>query len=177
MFSDMDIGILLPSTGSLQDRRSIALKMMETLVPFVRPLGQPRSFEIVRRTKVPLIRYVDNITQIEVDLSVQWDGFDSVPLVIGLNQRHPAMLPVVKFIKALLLLHGLNVSRDGGLHGFGVLSMTTSIVRHLEQQKVPNISSGLILMTFLHFYGFVFDPNTTGIDNANNAALLDRVRV
>jgi DNA polymerase sigma len=122
---------------------------MSKIAKFVRPLSEPDSFEIVRRARVPLITFVDKVTKIEVDLSVQWDGFDSVPLVMALNQKYLAMLPVVKFIKALLLLHELNVSREGGLHGFGVLSMTTAIARHLEQRKMPNVSSGQLLMTFL----------------------------
>ncbi|ORZ41530.1 hypothetical protein BCR44DRAFT_1008906 [Catenaria anguillulae PL171] len=189
--SDLDVGIFPrnPNNLTLESGRQQARKILDTLFRYILVIAAPRSVESVFHAKVPLIKYTDRATGVEVDVSVQWEGGESVDIVYALAAKYPALVPMVRTVKSMLSLHALNSGRDGGIHGFCVLSMVAGFLGRLEamglgvgvkvterEGKVypPPHMHGLAFLAFLHFVGFVWDPATTGMDNTNGGALFYR---
>ncbi|KAI9218298.1 hypothetical protein BC828DRAFT_389031 [Blastocladiella britannica] len=186
--SDLDVGILPPNSEGIDinNGRLAATKILRKVYTRFGLLAERGSMEFVSRTKVPLIKYTDRVTGLEVDLSLQWDGFETVDIVNRLADRYPSLVPIVRAIKAMLSLHGLNKARDGGMHGFCVLCMVVAVLGRLEaigtipvtrEQYLANKdvpTDGFVFMTILFYFGFVFDPATTGLDNTNGGAIFQR---
>jgi non-canonical poly(A) RNA polymerase PAPD5/7 len=69
---------------------------------------------------------------------------------------------VVAVIKQFLLLRGLNEVPTGGLGGFSITCLVTSLLQHMPYSNMtPNLGS--VLMEFFHFYGYLFDYESVGV--------------
>jgi non-canonical poly(A) RNA polymerase PAPD5/7 len=68
---------------------------------------------------------------------------------------------IVSVIKQFLLLRGLNEVPTGGLGGFSITCIVTSLLQHMPRNQERNIGS--LLLDFFHFYGRVFNFENTGI--------------
>ncbi|KAI9179724.1 hypothetical protein H9P43_005054 [Blastocladiella emersonii ATCC 22665] len=188
--SDLDVGIL-PANASfdkLSDGKNRSTKILSKLLKPIGVLGD-KSIEWIPHAKVPLIKYTDVVTKMEVDLSVQWEGFTSVQIVEDLVARYPSTVPLVRTVKAMLNLHGINKGAEHGINGFCALCMVIAILQRMEAMGIATSVdpenpapldhhiTGMAFLTFVHFFGFVFDPATTGIDNTNNGVLFLRDNV
>ncbi|KNE63879.1 hypothetical protein AMAG_08942 [Allomyces macrogynus ATCC 38327] len=186
--SDLDVGILPPGFPHLKfDGKGArkATELLRPLLPAIKALAKHGTIEPVLRhgVKVPIVKYVDRVTNLEVDLSIQWEGFTAVDLVDAAAATYGANLThVVLTLKALLSLHSLNVARHGGVNGFCTLSLVVAILHRLDAQGIPVRASscdptttpGLVFLTVLHFLGFVLDPARVAIDAAYGGMLVDR---
>ena len=131
-------------------------------------LPKPRSIEVITKAKVPLIKYVDRLTNLRVDLSFEnTTGLVAVQTYLDWKRQFPAMPVIVTLIKQFLAMRGLHEVRDGGLGGFSVTCMVTSLLQHMPQVQsgsmVPQEHLGDVLMEFLDLYGNEFNTTTTGI--------------
>lgn len=122
----------------------------------------PGSVDAIPFARVPIIKFVDKLTGLRVDMS-----FDNDSGIIANHTFHewkaqfPAMPVIVSVIKQFLLLRGLNEVPTGGLGGFSITCLVTSLLQHMPyHQKQP---VGSILLDFFNFYGNVFDFETIGI--------------
>ncbi|KAJ3365230.1 hypothetical protein GGF32_009735 [Allomyces javanicus] len=186
--SDLDVGILPPGYPHLKfDGKGArkATELLKPLLPAIYALAKPGTVEPVLRhgVKVPIVKYVDRVTNLEVDLSIQWEGFTAIDLVDAAAATYGANLThVVLALKALLSLHSLNVARHGGVNGFCTLSLVIAILHRLDAQGIPvratscdpMTTPGLVFLTVLHFLGFVLDPSRVAIDAAFGGMLVDR---
>ncbi|KAJ3374077.1 hypothetical protein GGF31_008293 [Allomyces arbusculus] len=186
--SDLDVGILPPGYPHLKfDSKGArkATELLRPLLPAIYALAKHGTVEPVLRhgVKVPIVKYVDRVTNLEVDLSIQWEGFTAVDLVDAAAATYGANLThVVLALKALLSLHSLNVARHGGVNGFCTLSLVVAILHRLDAQGIPvranscdpTTTPGLVFLTVLHFLGFVLDPTRVAIDAAYGGMLFDR---
>ncbi|KAE8152536.1 hypothetical protein BDV25DRAFT_61477 [Aspergillus avenaceus] len=126
-------------------------------------IAVPGSIETIAHARVPILKFVDKLTGLRVDLS-----FDNDSGLIANNtfqhwkSEYPAMPVVVSVIKQFLLLRGLNEVPTGGLGGFSITCLVTSLLQHLPRgHATPNLGS--LLMDFFEFYGARFDYETVGI--------------
>ena len=69
---------------------------------------------------------------------------------------------LVAFIKQFLLLRGLNEVPTGGLGGFSITCLVTSLLQHLPHGHVRR-NMGSLLMDFFDFYGNQFPYDSIGI--------------
>lgn len=122
------------------------------------------SVEAIPHAKVPIIKFVDKFTGLRVDLSFDNStGLAANETFQVWKSRYPAMPVIVSVIKQFLLLRGLNEVPTGGLGGFSIICLVTSLLQHLPgADSEPNFGS--ILMDFLNLYGNNFDLNSTGIE-------------
>jgi non-canonical poly(A) RNA polymerase PAPD5/7 len=132
---------------------------------FIRELdiAVPGSIETIAHARVPIIKFIDNFTGLRVDLS-----FDSTTGTAAnetfqvWKAQFPAMPIIVSVIKQFLLLRGLNEVPSGGLGGFSIICLVTSLLQHLPCGGTePNL--GGVLMDFFDFYGNHFNPELVGI--------------
>ncbi|KAL4900498.1 hypothetical protein BDW74DRAFT_92917 [Aspergillus multicolor] len=126
-------------------------------------IAVPGSVETIAHARVPILKFVDKLTGLKVDLSFDNDsGLIANRTFQQWKSEYPAMPVIVSVIKQFLLLRGLNEVATGGLGGFSITCLVTSLLQHMPHANLyPNL--GEVLMAFFHFYGKQFDFETVGI--------------
>jgi non-canonical poly(A) RNA polymerase PAPD5/7 len=131
-------------------------------------LALPGSKELILGAKVPLVKYVDRLTGLKIDISFE-NNTGLVANKTFQNWKHefPAMPIRVTLIKHLLAMRGLNEPVNGGIGGFSVTCLVVSLLQNMPQVQsrsmVPEHHLGEILMEFLDLYGNQFNTQTTAV--------------
>ena len=125
--------------------------------------------ECIKKAKVPLVKYQDRVTGLKVDISFENDtGLIANKTFQEWKSTFPAMPILVTLIKHLLARRGLNEPVNGGIGGFSVTCLVTSLLQHMPQVQsgnmIPEHHLGEILMEFLDLYGNQFNWETTAIE-------------
>lgn len=131
-------------------------------------MAEEGSVEVIAHAKVPLIKFVDRITSIKVDLSFENDtGLIANSTFLAWKDQFPAMPILVTVIKQFLMMRGLNEVVNGGLGGFSVTCLVTSLLQNMPrvqtEELIPEQHLGEMLLEFLDFYGNQLDISRTGI--------------
>ena len=118
--------------------------------------------------KVPLVKFVDRTTAIKVDVSFENDtGVIANDTFALWKKQFPAMPLLVTIIKQFLMMRGMNEVQHGGLGGFSVTCLVTSLLQNMPRvqsgELIPEQNLGEILIEFLDFYGNQLDTTRTGI--------------
>lgn len=131
-------------------------------------IAQEGSVVVITQAKVPLIKFVDSITSINVDISFENEtGLIANTTFLTWKTQFPAMPILVTVIKQFLMMRGLNEVVNGGLGGFSVTCLVTSLLQNLPRvqtkELIPEHHLGEMLIEFLDFYGNQLDVSRTGI--------------
>ena len=133
-----------------------------------RTLAEKGSIEVITGAKVPIIKFVDRLTAIRVDVSFENDtGIIANDTFTSWKRQFPAMPILVTIIKQFLMMRGLNEVATGGLGGFSVTCLVTSVLQNMPRvqtgEVIPEHHLGEMLIEFLDFYGNQLDISRTGI--------------
>lgn len=121
-----------------------------------RKLAQDGTVECIASAKVPIIKFIDRLTGLKVDLSFDNDtGVTANDTYLEWKAKYPSMPFIVSIIKQFLMIRGLNEVPSGGLGGFSTICLVTSLLQHLPFGRVSNL--GDILLAFFDFYGNTFN--------------------
>ena len=122
----------------------------------------------IARAKVPIIKFVDDLTGIKVDIS-----FENLTGVVANNtyeqwkREYPAMVYLITIIKQFLMMRDLNEVFTGGLGGFSITCLVVSFLQNHPAIQSGNMIAvrnlGELLIEFLDLYGNRFDMDATGI--------------
>lgn len=131
-------------------------------------MAKDDSIEVIAKAKVPIIKFVDRLTSIKVDMSFEnYTGISANKTFINWKTQHLAIPILVTAIKQFLMMRGLNEVVNGGLGGFSVTCLVTSLLQNMPRvqtgELVPEHHLGEILIEFLDFYGNQLDISRTGI--------------
>lgn len=131
-------------------------------------LPAPGSLDLILHAKVPLVKYVDRLTGLKVDISFEnTTGLTANKTFQDWKSAYPAMPILVTVIKHLLAMRGLNEPVNGGIGGFSVICLVVSLLQLMPQVQsrtmVAEHHLGEILMEFLDLYGNQFNVTTTAI--------------
>ena len=169
--ADMDVVIL--SKGFIQygeKNLCTSNKKLYRFGDFIKSSGiaDHDAVDIVAHAKVPLIKFIDRLSGIRVDMSFENDsGLFAVDTFRHWKQQFPAMPALVMLIKQFLLMRKLNEVQYGGIGGFTVTCLVTSLLQNMPQVQhgafQPENHLGEMLIEFLDFYGRRFDVARTGI--------------
>ena len=126
------------------------------------------TLDVILGAKVPLVKYVDRLTGLKVDISFEnTTGLTANKTFQDWKATYPAMPILVTVIKHLLAMRGLNEPVNGGIGGFSVICLVVSLLQLMPQVQsrsmVPEHHLGEILMEFLDLYGNEFNVTTTAI--------------
>ncbi|KAJ5327775.1 hypothetical protein N7452_008165 [Penicillium brevicompactum] len=126
-------------------------------------IAVPNSIECIAHARVPILKFVDKLTGLRVDMSFDNNsGLIANETFQQWKTQFPAMPVILSVIKQFLLIRGLNEVPTGGLGGFSITCLVTSLLQHMPQgQQQPNLGS--ILMDFFNFYGKYFQFGHVGI--------------
>lgn len=165
--ADVDL-VLLSRSFIRQGRKFLCQKPRDiyALAAYLRDvqIAVPGSIETIPHARVPIIKFIDRLTGLKVDLSFDnSSGLAAVRTFQQWRNQFPAMPLIVSVIKQFLLFRGLNEVPTGGLGGFSIICLVTSLLQHLPHgTSEPNL--GGVLMDFFDFYGNNFDFSTVGIE-------------
>ncbi|MCJ1392191.1 hypothetical protein MMC18_005058 [Xylographa bjoerkii] len=131
-------------------------------------IAEPWSIEVVAGAKVPLVKFVDCVTHLKVDMSFENDtGLIANNTFAAWKVIYPAMPIIVTTIKQFLMMRGLNEVVNGGLGGFSVTCLVVSLLQNMPRVQtgeiIPEQNLGEILLEFLDLYGNQLDIARTGI--------------
>lgn len=131
-------------------------------------LAAPDSCECITRAKVPLVKYIDRMTALKMDVSFENDsGLVAIKTFQKWKNQYPAMPILTTVIKQFLCMRGLNEPVNGGIGGFTVTCLVVSMLQHMPQVQcgalVPEDHLGEMLLEFFNLYGNLFDIRTTAI--------------
>ncbi|KAK2848536.1 hypothetical protein FQN49_005630 [Arthroderma sp. PD_2] len=164
--ADMDLVLL--SRQFLSTKRKTICQRVRDIYSFAEYLrglriAVPGSIETIAHARVPIIKFVDELTGLKVDLSFDnSSGLTAIDTFKAWKEEYPAMPVIASIIKQFLLIRGLNDVSTGGLGGFSIICLVTSIFQHLPRGVgEPNLGS--VLMDFFDLYGSRFDAGTVGI--------------
>ena len=143
-------------------------------------IAESGSVEVITGAKVPIIKFVDRVTAIRVDISFENNtGIIANGTFASWKQQFPAMPILVTIIKQFLMMRGLNEVSTGGLGGFSVTCLVTSMLQNMPRVQmgeiIPEHHLGEMLIEFLDFYGNQLDIARTGI-NMNPPGYFDKAR-
>ena len=170
--ADMDLVILSPqfrSTGFRMNQSNPGKPVLR-LADSLRASTMTKSKNVIAiaRAKVPIVKYIDSITGLRVDVSFDNDTGLIANTTYNLwKSRYPAMPVIVTLAKHFLAMRGLSEVHSGGLGGFTVTCLVVSLMQHLPELQSgsmdPMTHLGDLFMLFLELYGVKFNTVMTGI--------------
>ena len=111
----------------------------------------------IAHAKVPIIKFVDKISGVKIDLSFDNDtGINAIDTFHKWKKEYPIMPIIVSVVKQYLMIRELNDVSTGGLGGFSTICLVTSFLQHLPITQHP-VNLGEVLLEFFNYYGNVFD--------------------
>jgi non-canonical poly(A) RNA polymerase PAPD5/7 len=126
---------------------------------------------VIANARVPIIKFKDRITNIDVDISFEnLSGVQAQATFLRWKEEFPDMTHLVALVKQLLVMRGLNEVHSGGLGGFSIICLVVSYIQH--NNKATNL--GECFVGFLKYYGKDFDLARKRIQ-MNPPGVLDKV--
>ncbi|KAL9003164.1 MAG: hypothetical protein Q9188_003951 [Gyalolechia gomerana] len=169
--ADMDL-VVISSTFRKSGQRT-ACQSSGTMHKFAYQLEKTGlatsgSAQVIFHAKVPIIKFIDQMTGIHVDVSFENEtGLVANETFSAWKHQYPAMPILTTLVKQFLKMRGLGEVVNGGLGGFSVTCLVTSLLQNLPRvqsgEMVPEQNLGEILIEFLDLYGNQFDLARTGI--------------
>ena len=169
--ADMDV-VVVSREFRERGRRTVCQSShsMHRLAHYLQNKGiaEHGSIEVISGAKVPLVKFVDRITSLRVDMSFENEtGLVANDTFQSWKQEYPAMPILATVIKQFLMMRGLNEVVNGGLGGFSVTCLVISLLQNMprirNKEIVPEHHLGEILLEFLDLYGNQLDLSRTGI--------------
>lgn len=173
--ADMDLVVCSASfmrggPPTYMSAKSWLYKFQKMLV--MQRLADQESIEVIAHARIPLVKFVDKLTGLKVDVSFEnLGGVDAVDTFLSWKARYPSMPILVTVIKHFLLMRGLNEPVNGGIGGFSVICLVVSMLQLMPQVQsgnlIPEHHLGEMLMEFLDLYGrrFRYEKNAISLTN------------
>lgn len=138
------------------------------------------SIEVIAHARIPLVKFVDRVTGLKVDVSFEnLGGVDAVDTFLRWKKQYPAMPILVTVIKHFLLMRGLNEPVNGGIGGFSVICLVVSMLQLMPQVQsrslVPEHHLGEMLLEFFDLYGRQFNHEVNAISLAGTIGYVRKV--
>ncbi|KAK7424606.1 hypothetical protein QQZ08_008616 [Neonectria magnoliae] len=126
------------------------------------------SIEVIAHARIPLVKFVDKLTGLKVDVSFEnLGGVGAVETFLEWKRQYPAMPILVTVIKHFLLMRGLNEPVNGGIGGFSVICLVVSMLQLMPQVQsrslIPEHHLGEMLLEFFDLYGRHFRHESNAI--------------
>ena len=136
-------------------------------------VAQEDSINVIDKTTVPIIKFIDKLTEVRVDISFnQESGIKSAHLIQEFIQEYPFLPKIILILKQFLYQRSLNEVFHGGISSYSLILLLVSFLqRHPRQaatESNPNL--GVLLIEFFELYGRNFNYAKTGISVLNGGS-------
>ncbi|KAK9325672.1 hypothetical protein V1517DRAFT_284849 [Lipomyces orientalis] len=174
---DSDIDIVIISDSGHYDNRSSLYQLANAL----KSAKVAVNVEVIAKARVPIIKYRDRISTVNVDISFErYGGVVAANTILHWVAERPGLRELVMVIKYFLAKRDLNSVPNGGLGGFAVVCMVLSFFQMHPKiasgEIVPEENLGVLLIQFLELYGKNFNYDVVGISVTGNGAYFDKNR-
>lgn len=165
--SDVDLVVVSQSYARYNIPKYTGKRYLAKLGNDLRAVGM-NNVQVVSKAKVPIVKFVDHLTGISVDISFEnASGMVANETFQRWKKAYPAMPILVLLIKHFLAMRGLNEPYIGGLGSFSVTCLVISLLQLLPSVRSgridPRLHLGVILLEFLELYGKNFNTEVVGI--------------
>lgn len=131
------------------------------------------NIQVITSARVPIIKFVDSVTKINVDISFNKpSGLVAAAVVKGYIEKMPAVRPLVIFVKHFLNMRGMNEVYLGGLGSYSIICMVVSFLQRHPKVATGQILSeenlGVLVVEFFELYGKRFNYDNVGISINGN---------
>ncbi|KAM0254489.1 hypothetical protein ACHAQJ_006707 [Trichoderma viride] len=145
-------------------------------------IAEPESIEVIAHARIPLVKFIDKVTGLRVDVSFEnLGGVKAIDTFLRWKKEYPAMPILVTLIKHFLLMRGLNEPVNGGLGGFSVICLVVSMLQLMPQVQsrslIPEHHLGEMLLEFFELYGRHFDHEVNAISLVNPVGYIRKSQV
>ena len=161
--ADLDLVFVSPTFEEYGEQKYLGTSSMFNYV--IRALQshglvQRGSVQAILRAKVPIIKFVDRVTQLHVDLSFErLDGVRAQATFSVWKTEYQDAIFLIPLVKQFLLMRGLNDVHSGGLGGFTIVCLVVSMF----QLGQPAQTLADAFLHFLNLYGNLFSMDETVI--------------
>ncbi|KAH6560770.1 hypothetical protein BASA60_000492 [Batrachochytrium salamandrivorans] len=174
VFGSFQTKLYLPSSDVdivVVGQACIVPQCLRTLAKAFTKAGTFSRMEVIEKTKVPIIKAVDALTQFSLDISFNIvNGIQSADIVkrfINDPYYGEGVMPLMLIIKQFLVQRHLNEVFGGGLGSYGLLIMVSSFLMMHPKLQSGQIRArnnlGILLLEFFELYGKHFDFQNVGI--------------
>lgn len=165
--SDIDLVVVSESYAWYDVPKYTTKRHLRDLGARLRMAGMV-NIQIIAKAKVPIIKFVDPLTDISVDISFEnASGMVANETFQRWKAAYPAMPILVLLVKHYLSIRGLNEPYSGGLGSFSVTCLVISLLQLLPSVRSgridPRLHLGVMLLEFLELYGKNFNTEIVGI--------------
>ncbi|XP_023527216.1 uncharacterized protein LOC111790524 isoform X3 [Cucurbita pepo subsp. pepo] len=133
----------------------------------------PKCFEVNYDTSI-------STKSVRIDISFKTPshtGLQTSELVKELTEQFPATIPLALVLKKFLADRSLDQSYSGGLSSYCLVLFIIRFLQHEHHLGRPiNQNFGSLLMDFLYFFGYVFDPRQMRISIQGSGVYIKRER-
>lgn len=131
------------------------------------------SILVLDKTVVPIIKFIDKLTEVRVDISFnQESGLKSAHMIQQFIQEYPFLPKLVFILKQFLYERNLHEVYYGGISSYSLILLLVSFLqlhpRHAAAESNPNL--GVLLIEFFELYGRNFNYMKTGITVLNGGS-------
>ncbi|KAK6198764.1 topoisomerase I-related protein [Scheffersomyces amazonensis] len=163
--SDIDM-VVVSRKGNVENRSSLY-----QLSSFLRNKGLAKNIEVIAKAKVPIIKFVDPLTNIHIDISFErTNGIDAARRIRKWLADTPGLREMVLIVKQFLRSRKLNNVHVGGLGGYATIILCYHFLNLHPKVSTKSISImdnlGALLIEFFELYGrnFSFDNLIISLD-------------
>lgn len=160
--SDIDC-VIISLNQDKENRQSLY-----SLASYLKRNGLAIQVEVIVKTRVPIIKFIEPDSQIHIDLSFErTNGLEAAKIIRNWLQDTPGLRELVLIVKQFLHARRLNDVHTGGLGGFGIICLVYSFLR-LHPRIVTNDikpleNLGVLLIDFFELYGKNFGYDDVAI--------------
>eukprot|EP00092_Neocalanus_flemingeri_P024375 GFUD01026431.1.p1 GENE.GFUD01026431.1~~GFUD01026431.1.p1 ORF type:complete len:357 (+),score=105.76 GFUD01026431.1:76-1146(+) len=151
--------------------RTLERELLERKIP------HPETMLVLDKASVPIIKMVDKITGIKVDISFNLvSGLKSAQLVNMFKKQFPSLPKLVSVLKQFLVSRDLACVYTGGLSSYCLTLMVVSFLQLHSRTDVDCSSAnlGVLLLEFLQLYGRSFNYSSLAISVRKGGSYLDK---
>jgi non-canonical poly(A) RNA polymerase PAPD5/7 len=124
------------------------------------------SILVLDKTVVPIIKFIDKLTEVRVDISFnQESGMKSARMIQQFIQEYPFLPKLVFVLKQFLYERNLHEVYYGGISSYSLILLLVSFLQlHPRQDATEsNPNLGVLLIEFFELYGRNFNYMKTAI--------------
>ncbi|ORY98934.1 hypothetical protein BCR43DRAFT_513084 [Syncephalastrum racemosum] len=134
--------------------------------------GLCQSHQLILKAKIPIMKMVDSLTELQVDISFAKPSDPENTSVAYIKEKaaeYPVLRPLTLLLKQMLASRKLNEVFHGGLGGYAIVCMVISFLqRHphtdLDMMENPMENIGTLFLQMIQLYGANFNFPEVGID-------------
>ncbi|KAK9674452.1 hypothetical protein RND81_12G233500 [Saponaria officinalis] len=120
---------------------------------------------VIGKARVPIIKFVEKVTDVAFDLSFDVDnGPKAAEYIKDVVSSLPPLRPLCLILKVFLQQRELNEVYSGGIGSYALLAMLIAMLKSVNDgQRYPEHNLGVLLVKFFEFYAHKLNTWDVGV--------------